>query len=97
MAVQPVRYAGPGLVNPGPAYPRGARRRGEEGIVVLRVLVSTDGLPQTVALIQSSGFGSLDQAASEAVREWRFIPAQRGETAVPATIDVPIAFRLTDG
>ena len=96
MAVQPALYSGPGLANPGPEYPRSARRRGDEGTVVLRVLVSAAGLPDSVHLLSSSGFQSLDTAAAEAVRGWRFIPARRGDVAVPATVDVPIAFRLTN-
>ena len=96
MAMQPARYTGPGLANPGPEYPRSARRRGDEGTVVLRVMVSAAGLPQYVQIRSSSGFETLDQAAVAAVEGWRFIAARRGDIAVPATIDVPIAFRLTD-
>ncbi|MEM7442869.1 MAG: energy transducer TonB [Pseudomonadota bacterium] len=96
MTIQPASYTGPGLANPGPAYPRSARRRGEEGTVVLRVIVSAGGEPQTVQLVSSSGYSSLDEAAIDAVEDWRFIPARRGDLAVPATIDVPIAFRLSD-
>ncbi len=95
MAVQPARFTGPGLANPGPEYPRSARRRGDEGTVVLRVTVSAAGLPQQIQIRSSSGFQTLDQAAIDAVEGWRFIAARRGDVAVPATIDVPIAFRLT--
>ncbi|MEM8589738.1 MAG: TonB family protein [Pseudomonadota bacterium] len=95
MAVQPALYTGPGLANPGPEYPRSARRRGDEGTVVLRVTVSATGLPQQIQIRSSSGFQTLDQAAIEAVEGWRFIAARRGDIAVAATIDVPIAFRLT--
>lgn len=96
MAIEPARYVGPGLANPGPQYPRSARRRGDEGTVVVRVAVSASGVPDTVQLLSSSGFQSLDSAAVEAVRGWRFIPARRGDVAVPAMLDVPIAFRLTN-
>lgn len=95
MAMQPARFTGPGLANPGPEYPRSARRRGDEGTVVLRVTVSVAGLPQQIQIRSSSGSETLDQAAIEAVEGWRFIAAQRGNIAVAATIDVPIAFRLT--
>lgn len=95
MAMQPARFTGPGLANPGPEYPRSARRRGDEGTVVLRVTVSATGLPQQIQIRSSSGFQTLDQAAVDAVEGWRFIAARRGDIAVAATIDVPIAFRLT--
>lgn len=43
-----------------PAYPESARRRGQQGRVLLRVNVSADGLPLTVSVAQSSGFASLE-------------------------------------
>ncbi|MEO1223251.1 MAG: TonB family protein [Pseudomonadota bacterium] len=95
MAMQPARFTGPGLANPGPDYPRSARRRGDEGTVILRVTVSATGLPQNIQIRSSSGFETLDQAAIDAIEGWRFIAARRGNIAVAATIDVPIAFRLT--
>lgn len=70
------------LRNPAPAYPAMSRRLGEEGRVVLRVFVDIDGRPEQVELKNSSGFPRLDQAAEDAVRRWKFVPAKRGEEAV---------------
>ena len=36
----------------------------------------------------------LDQAALDAVRQWRFVPARQGEQAVAAWVLVPIQFAL---
>jgi protein TonB len=79
-----------------PAYPVAARRRGEQGRVVLKVDVSANGSPLDVSVVQGSGFASLDAAALGAVRQWRFMPATRGGTPIAAVAQVPIRFRLAD-
>ncbi len=61
---------------------------------MLRVSVSVDGTPLEVDVAASSGHPNLDAAALSAVRQWRFIPATRIGSPVPATADVPIRFRL---
>jgi protein TonB len=77
------------------AYPRDALIRGEHGTVVLRVLVGTDGLPQTVEIERSSGSRSLDIAARDAVKHWSFRPGTRDGVAHSAWARVPIAFDLS--
>jgi protein TonB len=79
-----------------PAYPETARRRGEQGRVILQVNVSADGLPVTVSVAESSGYPVLDAAAQAAVQRWRFVPATRGGASVPAVAEVPVRFRLTN-
>jgi protein TonB len=79
-----------------PVYPESARRRGQQGRVLLQVDVSAQGKPVEVSVAQSSGFASLDDAALRAVQQWQFVPATRGGTPVPAVADVPVRFRLTD-
>ena len=90
------RFSGQGLSNPAPRYPMTARRRGQEGRVLLRVLVTTEGLPGAVSLLRSSGHRLLDKAAMAAVEDWRFLPARLRGAAILSEIDVPIAFKLTD-
>ncbi len=84
------------LSNPKPFYPRVARRRGMQGMVVLEVEVSIEGLPKKVEIEVSSGFKLLDIAAVETVRGWRFVPAQRNGVAVVASVDVPVRFVLNE-
>lgn len=84
------------LNNPRPAYPTISRRRGEEGRVVLKVLVSSNGRPDVVEVAESSGHPRLDEAARKAVHAWRFVPARRGEEAVDSWLRVPIVFRLEE-
>ena len=77
-----------------PVYPELARRRGEQGRVLVRVSVGADGAPLSVGIGQSSGHASLDQAALSAVRQWRFVPATQAGRPVPAAAEVPIQFHL---
>jgi len=89
------RTGGPGhLYNPKPAYPPESRAAGEQGAVILRVMVEASGRPGSVSLARSSGFPRLDRAALEAVRRWRFKPATRDGQAFAATVDVPVRFSL---
>jgi protein TonB len=82
------------IQQPAPHYPRDAYRRRESGTVLLRVHVDARGEPGEVDLVSSSGSRSLDRAASDAVRRWRFAPAMRGETPVDGVVQVPIDFSL---
>jgi len=82
------------LSNPKPAYPKMARRRGLEGVVVLAVSVSSQGSVKGLELKKSSGHKLLDNAAKNAVKRWRFTPATRGGIKVNAMVDVPIRFTL---
>jgi TonB family protein len=92
----PPRFEAAYLHNPRPNYPAVSRRLGEEGKVLLRVLVSPDGRAAAVNLEKSSNFERLDEAARQAVAQWRFVPAKRGDEAVEATIIIPLVFRLED-
>jgi protein TonB len=78
---------------PAPRYPAAALRRGESGTVLVRVEVDTNGMPAGVALVQRSGSRDLDRAAMEAVRTWRFQPAQRDGQAIAASLVIPIDFK----
>ncbi|WP_075323375.1 energy transducer TonB [Acidithiobacillus albertensis] len=83
--------------NPAPEYPQSARWDGEEGTVMLRVLVSVSGLPEKITVAHSSGYSSLDRAAEQTVRHWRFTPGTRDGKVVPMWVEIPIRFRLNNG
>lgn len=92
--LEPARFNAAYLNNPPPAYPLAARRRGIEGGVLVRAEVQADGSCSRVELKKTSGSELLDQAALEAVRKWRFVPAKKGSQAVTAWVEVPITFKL---
>ena len=96
-AVPPLRepqYQSASLRNPAPSYPPLSRRFGEQGEVMLRVLVSSAGEALQVELLASSGHRRLDEAARKMVAKWRLIPAQRGQEKVQAWVRVPVLFQL---
>ena len=82
------------LNNPAPNYPRLSRKIGEEGRVLLKVLVSEQGAANTVEVEKSSGYARLDESAVDAVKRWKFIPARKGAQALSAYVLVPISFAL---
>jgi protein TonB len=81
---------------PSAPYPVDALRNGDEGTVLLRITVGADGVPYGIALARSSRSRSLDRAAMSAVRNWRFRPAMRNGQPVPATVQIPVSYRLGD-
>ncbi len=93
-AVVPPRFDAAYLQNPEPGYPLVSKRLGEEGKVLLRVLVNPEGLAEQVEVRQSSGHPRLDQAAIGTVRRWRFTPARRGGDRLAAWVLVPLSFQL---
>jgi len=94
VAAIPPNFIAAYLDNPPPVYSQLSRRLRESGTVLLRVRVSVEGRSEQVGIEQGSGFERLDQAAVEAVRRWRFVPAKQGEQAIAASVIVPINFRL---
>jgi len=56
--------------------------------------VGADGVPTSVEVAQRSGSRDLDRAAVNAVRQWRFQPAQRDGQAVAGAVTVPIDFKM---
>lgn len=79
-----------------PAYPAEAARQRAQGTVGLLIHVSAQGRPQDVVIASSSGAASLDRAARNAVRQWRFTPARNQGTPVPFDYSLDIRFVLGD-
>jgi protein TonB len=75
-------------------YPRESLLNHEQGTVLLRVLVSAEGLVQAVEIEKSSGHIRLDRAARDAVKGWSFHPAVRNGAAQSAWALVPVTFNL---
>ena len=81
-------------INPEPPYPVVARRRRQEGVVLLSVRVDAAGRPEAVTIQASSGFSALDEAAVAAVENWEFEPGRLGGEPVASQVEVPIRFEL---
>jgi protein TonB len=90
VSIGQVAYINP----PNAIYPARSRRAGEQGRVVMRVLIDTTGRPAQVTLAQSSGHPDLDASALSAVRASLLRPYS--ENGVPQAVWVlmPIDFVL---
>jgi protein TonB len=55
-------------------YPSFSKRSGEQGSVVVRLVIDETGSVEDVALLQSSSFPRLDRAATEIGKRYRFKP-----------------------
>lgn len=95
--ISPVVSLRPSFVSPPPPprYPSQARRRNQQGIVRVEVCLDEHGKQLKLTLVRSSGVTSLDQAALEAVTQWRFRPEIVDGRAVPSRVEIPIEFALT--
>ncbi len=82
------------LNNPAPAYPSASKRMGEQGLVIVRTLIGTDGSAQRAEVRISSGFERLDKVAVETVLQWRYVPGKRNGVPEAMWFDVPIHFQL---
>lgn len=78
-----------------PRYPAQARRRNQQGTVMVEVRLDGRGEQRGLSVLRSSGIDSLDRAALEAVAAWRFRPQTAGGRTVPSRVQIPIRFALT--
>lgn len=81
------------IYDPEPEYSDEARRAKYQGVVVLRVVVGSDGRPENIRVAQTLGMG-LDQKAIDAVRQWRFEPGRKDGQPVAVLVDIQVNFRL---
>ena len=66
------------LYNPNQRYPRMSQTMGEQGTVMVRILIGANGLPLKAELQKTSGFERLDQAALDFVMQSRYKPGTLG-------------------
>jgi periplasmic protein TonB len=76
-----------------PTYPPDALHARIQGAVVLALIVTSDGIPADIRVIQSLA-PDLDEAAVRAVREWRFNPGRRGSTPVNVAVTIVLDFSI---
>lgn len=79
---------------PQPDYPPISKRMGEQGKVLLRILVNQRGRPERVDIQRSSGSARLDEAARQAAMRAVFKPHRENGQPVAVYALVPINFSL---
>ena len=80
---------------PQPVYPQMSKRMGEQGRVMLRILVNEKGMPDQVLVHTSSGSKRLDEAGRQAALRAQFKPHMEGGHAVAVYVIVPLNFQLS--
>ncbi|MBW8843672.1 MAG: TonB family protein [Burkholderiales bacterium] len=85
-----VRY----LKEPRMTVPLMSKRLRESGIVHLRVVVDTRGLPREISLAKSSGFARLDEQALQDMRSARFVPQTENGQPVEWEVITPMSYEV---
>ncbi len=75
-----------------PRYPAIAQAAGVQGRVILEAVISEEGAVRDVRVLRSEPL--LDDAAVDAVRQWRFTPTLLNGQPVPVVMTVTVAFSL---
>jgi periplasmic protein TonB len=80
------------IVNVDPVYPSIAQTARIKGVVILEAVIDERGSVKSVSVLRSIQL--LDQAAVDAVRQWRFTPARLNGAPVPVVMTVTVNFQL---
>jgi protein TonB len=80
------------IVDVTPTYPAIARTARVEGVVILEAVIDASGRVESVHVLRSIPL--LDQAAMDAVRQWKFTPTLLNGTPVPIVMTVTVNFTL---
>jgi protein TonB len=75
-----------------PVYPLAAQVERVAGLVILEVIIGTDGKVREGRVTRSVAF--LDEAAIEAVRQWEYTPTELDGKPVPVVMTVTVSFNL---
>jgi TonB family protein len=80
-----------------PQYPsEGFLQKGQNAIVLVKLIVDSDGMPQNVAIERSAG-EKFDKSALDVVRKYRFRPATRDGKPISSKVVIQVAFRSCQG
>jgi TonB family protein len=74
-------------------YSDRARKAKLNGVVMLSLTVTEEGMPTDIKVVKSLGMG-LDESAIKCASEYRFRPATKDGAPVPAHITLEVSFRL---
>jgi len=78
---------------PDPEYTEKARKERQQGTVLIRMVVGSDGLPCDVEVYRSLS-ADLDESAVNTVKKWKFAPGTKDGEPVAVQIIVEISFHL---
>ncbi|MGA2807182.1 MAG: energy transducer TonB [Terracidiphilus sp.] len=78
---------------PAAEYSEQARAAKFQGVVMVSVLVTEEGLPADIKVLKPVGMG-LDEKAIECVSQYRFKPAMKDGAPVAARITVEVNYRM---
>jgi protein TonB len=78
---------------PDPEFSDEARRAKYQGVCVVGLIVDSTGNPQHVHIVRPLGMG-LDEKAMEAVRQYKFKPAQFKGKNVAVEVNIEVNFRI---
>jgi len=81
------------IFTPEPEFSEEARKAKFQGVVVLNIVVGTDGRVHSPRVIRSLGMG-LDEKAIEGVKIWKFDPSKKDGRAVAVEMNIEVAFNL---
>jgi protein TonB len=75
-----------------PVYPEMARTARVQGVVIIEAVISTTGNVIEARVLRSTPL--LDQAALDAVRQWKYTPSLLNGVPVPVVMTVTVTFTL---
>ena len=78
-----------------PTYPKNARRAEKEGKVVLKAIITVEGVAKDITAETNLGFG-FEEAAIAALKKFKFTPAMENGKAIEYVVRVPFEFKLED-
>jgi protein TonB len=81
------------IYSPDPEFSEEARKAKYQGTCTLMIVVSPDGRPTNIRVVNSLGMG-LDEKAIETVKTWRFEPGLKDGHAVSVEMAVEVDFHL---
>jgi protein TonB len=77
-----------------PYYPSFSKRAGEQGEVVVRLIIDETGVVEDARLLQSSSYPRLDRAAMEIGKRYRFKPYLINGSPTKISTNLLIKFNL---
>jgi TonB family protein len=92
-SIDPTNHGPKATYSVDPDYSEQARKARLEGVCVLAVTVTVDGLPKDISVVNSLGMG-LDEQAEAALAKWRFAAAMRDGQPVEQRVKIGFTFKV---